>query len=127
MSSFKEEDTIYKAIIRRDSAAVNAFLTQGDSSVPEFLYLQVTNHDHLAILQFMLNIEPEKKQYAAKLSVRQGAVNCTRFVLQTASIKDCEEFAGITPRRNKEIIAQLIQIATVEKSTVLERATEFSI
>lgn len=126
MSSFKEEDTIYKAIIRRDSAAVNAFLTQGES-VPEFLYLQVTNHDHLAILQFMLNIEPEKKQYAAKLSVGQGAVTCTRFFLETASIKDCEEFAGITPRRNKEIIAQLIQIATVEKNTVLESATEFSI
>lgn len=126
MSSFKEEDTIYKAIIRRDSAAVNAFLTQGES-VPEFLYLQVTNHDHLAILQFMLNIEPEKKQYAAKLAVRQGAVTCTRFFLETASIKDCEELAGITPRRNKEIIAQLIQIATVERSTVLESATEFSI
>ena len=78
MSSFKEEDTIYKAIIRRDSLAVTAFLERG-GSVPEFLYLQATNHDHLAVLQFMLNIEPEKKQYAAKLSVGQGAVACTRF------------------------------------------------
>ena len=126
MSSFKEEDTIYKAIIRRDSPAVNAFLAQGES-VPEFLYLQVTNHDHLAVLQFMLTIEPEKKQYAAKLSVGQGAVTCTRFFLETSSIKDCEEFAGITPRRNQEIIVQLIQNALTEKSAVLGNTTEFSI
>lgn len=126
MSSFKEENTIYKAIIRRDSPAVNAFLAQGES-VPEFLYLQVTNHDHLAVLQFMLNIEPEKKRYAAKLSVGQGAVTCTKFFLETASIKDCDEFAGITPRRNNEIIAQLIQSAIVEKRAVLKNAAEFSI
>ena len=126
MSSFKEEDTIYKAIIRRDSLAVTVFLERG-GSVPEFLYLQATNHDHLAVLQFMLNIEPEKKQYAAKLSVGQGAVTCTRFFLETASIKDCEEFASITPRRNKEIIAQLIQSALAEKNAVSESTTEFSI
>ncbi len=126
MSSFKEEDTIYKAIIRRDSSAVNTFLAQGES-VPEFLYLQATNHDHLAVLQFMLNIEPEKKQYAAKLSVGEGAVACTKFFLETASIKDCEEFAGIVPRRNQEIIARLIQSAVTEKSVVSESTTEFSI
>ena len=75
----------------------------------------------------MLTIEPEKKQYAAKLSVGQGAVTCTRFFLETSSIKDCEEFAGITPRRNQEIIAQLIQNALTEKSAVLGNTTEFSI
>jgi hypothetical protein len=42
MSSFKEEDTLYKAIIRRDSSAASAFLVQGES-VPEFLYLQASN------------------------------------------------------------------------------------
>lgn len=115
MCSFKEVDTIYKAIIRRDSLAVTAFLKQGES-VPEFLYLQATNHDHLAVLQFMLSIEPEKKQYAARLSVGQGAVTCTRFILESASIKDCEDFAGIIPRRNKEIVTLLIQNALAEKN-----------
>jgi hypothetical protein len=126
MSSFKEEDTLYKAIIRRDLPAVNAFLAQGDS-VPEFLYLQATNHDHLAVLQFMLNIEPEKRQYAVRLAVGQGAVVCTKFFLEKASVKDCEEIANITPRRNNEIIAQLIHSAILEKNAAVENTAVFSI
>ena len=126
MSAFKEEDTFYKAIIRRDSTAVSAFLAQGDS-VPEFLYLQATNHDHLGVVQFILNIEPEKRQYAARLAVGQGAVVCTKFFLEGASVKDCEEIANITPRRNNEIIAQLITSAILEKSAAVESTTEISI
>jgi len=126
MSSFKEEDTLYKAIIRRDSSATSAFLARGES-VPEFLYLQATNHDHLAVLQFMLNIEPEKRQYAVRLAVGQGAIVCTKFFLERASVKDCEEIANIIPRRNNEIIAQLIHSAILEKSAAVENTTEFSI
>lgn len=126
MSSFKEEDTIYKAIIRRDSPAVSTFLEKGEP-IPEFLYLQVTNHDHLAVLKFMLNIAPEKRAYAAKLTVRQGAIECTKFFLESASLKDCEGFANITPRRNNDTIAQLIQNAIVEKRALTENTTGFSI
>lgn len=126
MSSFKQEDTIYKAIIRRDSPAVSSFLEKGES-IPEFLYLQVTNHDHLAVLQFMLNIQPEKRSYAARLAVGQGAIECTKFFLETASLKDCEEFRNITPRRNNGAIAQLIQNALIEKRALAENATVFSI
>ena len=126
MSSFKEEDTLYKAIIRRDSSATSAFLARGES-VPEFLYLQATNHDHLAVLKFMLNIEPEKRQYAVRLAVGQGAIVCTKFFLEKASVKDCEEIANITPRRNNEVIAQLIRNAILEKSAAVEKTPEFSI
>ena len=113
-------------IIRRDSSAVNTFLEQGEL-VPEFLYLQATNHDHLVVLQFMLNIEPEKRQYAAKLAVGQGAVVCTKFFLESASVKDCEEFVSIVPRKNNEAIAHLIQSAIIEKNALTENATELSI
>lgn len=126
MSSFKKEDTIYKAIIRRDSPAVSAFLEKGES-IPEFLYLQATNHDHLAVLQFMLNIEPEKRAYTARLAVGQGAIECTKFFLEAASLKDCEGFAKITPRRNNSEIAQLIQNAILEKRALTENVTELSI
>lgn len=126
MSSFKQEDTIYKAIIRRNFPAVSAFLEKGDS-IPEFLYLEVTNHDHLGVLQFMLNIQPEKKSYAARLAIGQGAIKCTEFFLETASLNDCEGFANITPRRNNDTIAQLIQSAIVEKRALPESATELSI
>ena len=119
MSSFKEENTIYKAIIRRDSPAVNAFLAQGES-VPEFLYLQVTNHDHLAVLQFMLNIEPEKKRYAAKLSVGQGAVTCTKFFLETASIKDCDEFKTLLYSFRGVNSKQWLNITTATKHLLNE-------
>lgn len=126
MSSFKKEDTIYKAIIRRDSPAVSAFLEKG-ASIPEFLYLQVTNHDHLSILQFMLRIAPEKRSYAARLAIGQGAIECTKFFLETASLKDCEGFSNITSRRNNDTISQLIQKAIIEKSALTENATELSI
>ena len=114
MSAFKEEDTIYKAIIRRDSPSVSAFLEKGEL-IPEFLYLQATNHDHLAVLQFMLNIEPEKRAYATRRAIGQGAIECTKFFLQTASFNDCKGFSNITPRRNNDAIAQLIQSAIIEK------------
>lgn len=109
-------NTLYNAIIKQDKAAVSQLLESGEK-IPEFLYMQITNHDNLSILQFLLTFQPEKQLNALKLSFIQGAVKCFQYLASFTSKGELEELSTTTPRRNIEAIRSSLERALCAKST----------
>lgn len=108
-------NTLYNALLSKDKAAVNQFLKDGEK-IPEFLYMQITNHDNLSILQFLLSFQPEKQLDALKQSFIQGAVECFQYLATLSSKVELKALSTINPRRNTEAIKALLECALCTKS-----------
>jgi hypothetical protein len=101
-------DSFYQAILSQDNPVVQDFLAKG-AKIPDFLYMQATNHDHLNTLKYLLSLQPNKRSEALKLAVAQGAVQCLNYLAPAEETLDLEELKKITPRRNQEVIANILE------------------